>query len=374
MIRQRLPVFVLASLAVAACASSDEVASTPTDPTPSTAETTTTSTTTTVVADTTTTVPESTTTVESSTTTAPTTVAPTTTTAAPTATLPGPAPTPPGNAFVASDDTLVQVDVATGAPVATLGELFNGDGLYRGDLRLSPDGASLWFSEGYEDGWYGCESSVGSFGRVDIATGAIELVGRGIGPEPSPDGALLAYIDSTLCLPDPENPEFWVLTPYDRVVVRDLATGSERTFVSQPPPQDYAAPNLVAWAGFTATGELLVRTADEQLRRVDLDGSGVLQDHPVVLEELRGIPVGTTTGGWLVTVDYGDEGSADVFAVDLETGTTARLATSEGFVSAGVSVDGAIVLTGFTEVEVEPDAPVTVLVPPAATTYYDVDW
>lgn len=360
-----------AVLAVAACSSTDSVESTDPDPT---VETTLAPATT---ADTTTTVPETTTTQEPITTVAETTttVAESTTTEPPatSTTVPGPAPTPPALAYASGDTDLLEIDTASGAPSRTLVEFFNGDGVFRGNLRLSPDAAALWFSEGYEDGWYGCDTSVGSIGRLDVATGALEIIGVGSGVEPSPDGTRIVYLASDLCLPDPENEELWVLTPYDHVVVRDLAAGTEQLFVTEPSPSDYASPSQVAWAGYTPEGDLLVLTADGQLRLVDPAGSGVLQDHPVVLPEVRGVPIGTTEGA-LITVDRGDEGSTDVYAIDPLSGGVTLLATSEGFATAGVAANGAIVVAGFTEVDVEPGAPVTVLTPADGATFVDLDW
>ena len=369
--RRTLLAFAVLATVATACSRTDEVAST-SDPSTTTIESTSTT-----APESTTTAAETTTTVEPTTTVAETTttLAPTTTTEAPatSTTIPGPAPTPPAVAYASGDTDLVEVDTATGDVIRTVTELFNGDGVFRGTLRLAPDGATLWFSEGYEDGWYACETSIGSFGRVDVATGAVEIVGTGFGVEPSPDGTSAVYLTSDLCLPDPENTELWVLTPYDRVVVRDLAAGTEREIVTEPAPADYTSPSQVVWAGFATDGGLLVQTGDGQLRLVDPAGSTVLQDHPVLLPEVRGVPIGTTDGA-LITIDYGDEGSADLYAVDPLSGGASPLATSEGFLTAGIAPNGAIVVAGFTGVEVEPGAPVTVLTAPDGGTFYDLDW
>lgn len=373
--RLRPLLIALPFVALTGCARSDSVDSVDVDETTTTTAVT--------VAETSTSVPETTTSIESTTTVAETTttVAATTTVAETTTTAVGSSTTiadgepvdTPESAFVAADQALLEVDVASGAVDRVLDEFFTGDGVFRGELRLTPDRSTLWYSEGYEDGWYGCDSSVGSFGRVDVASGSSEVVGTGVGPEPSPDDALVAYVTTELCLPDPENPEFWVLTPYDRAVVRDVTTGEEREFVTDPAPDDYSSPSQVEWAGFRPNGRLLVLTTDGQLRLVDVDGSSVLQDHPVLLDDVRGFPVGTTRGA-LVTVDFGDEGSADLYSIDTATGAATLLASSEGFMTAGVSFDGAIVVTAFADVTVEPGAQVTVLTPPDDATYYDVDW
>lgn len=377
MARHRWTLLTIVALAVTACSPSDEVVSTTDDPAADAA--TTVETTSTTVASTTT-VPAPTT--DDSTTVAPTTTveptttttaAPTTTAPATSTTVPGPAPTPPAVAYAVGDSDLVEIDVADGSVTRTVSELFEGDGVFRGGLRLAPDGATLWYSEGYEDGWFGCESSVGSIGRVDVASGAATTFAAGSGVEVAPDGSRIAYLASDLCLPDPENPADWVLTPYDRVVVADPVAGTEQVVVTEPAPDAGDAPTAVTWAGFAPNGELLVLTAAGRLRRVDLAGPAVLQEHPVVLEEVRGIPVGTTEGA-LITVDAGDEGSADVFAIDLASGGASLLASSEGFVTVGVAANGAIVVAGFTAVDVEPGAPVTVLTAPDGATFYDVDW
>lgn len=285
----------------------------------------------------------------------------------------GPAPAPPSTAFVVADRQLLEVDVVTGATVRVVIEDFDGDGVFRGNLRLSRDRSTLWFSEGYEDGWFGCESSVGSYGRVDLDRGEVEVVGVGTGAEPSPDGSSVAFVSSGICLPDPDNPDQWVLTPADRVVVRDLESERERVYVSEPSPGGLADPSRVDWVGYTPQGAVLVLTADGDLRMLDLDGSNVIQDHPVLAGGLVGSPVGTTDDA-LVIVEYGDEGSADVRSFDPISGTAALLASSDGYVSVGLSANGSVVVSGFTAIDVTTGAWVTVLEPPNDDYYVDLDW
>ena len=64
----------------------------------------------------------------------------------------------------------------------------------------------------------------------------------------------------------------------------------------------------------------------------------------------------------------------NLYAVDLESGGATLLATSEGYLTAGIAPNGAIVVAGFTDVDVEPGAPVTVLAAPDDGTFYDLDW
>jgi len=281
--------------------------------------------------------------------------------------------TAPATAFAAVDEQLVEVDVATGETVRVLDDFFSGEGVFRGALRLSPDRSAIWFSEGYEDGWFGCDTSIGSFGRVDAATGELEILGVGSGPEPSADGELLAYVTSSLCLPDPELPEFWVLTPSDRVVVRVLATGEEREFVTDTPPDSYDAPSAVLGAGFSPGGSLLVLLGDGRLFNVDLDGSGVIQDHPIALAEVVGQPVAATADA-LITVDFGDEGSTDVYSLDPASGAPTLLASTGAFLAVGVSADDQLVVSSVDAVTVAPGAAVTVVEPASGGFVYDIDW
>ena len=109
------------------------------------------------------------------------------------------------------------------------------------------------------------------------------------------------------------------------------------------------------------------------LRAIDRTGSGVIQDHPVVLSSVRGIPFGVD-GDSLLTIVRGDEGSADLYRVDLTSGDATLLASSESYLVAGLAASGAIAVSGFGDVTVEPGAPVLVLTPPPDVTYYDLDW
>lgn len=301
------------------------------------------------------------------------TLPPTTAGAATTAPT-GPAPSPaPATAFVTDDTRLLEIDVATGTIVRVVSEGFTGDGLFRGALRASPDRQTIWFSEGYEDSWFACDSSIGSYGRVDVGSGAVGLDGIGSDAEPSPDGLRLAYVTSKLCLPDPENPEYWVLTPADRAVVRELAGGAPREFVTATAPDSYDSPDLVRWAGFRPDGELLVLMGDGRLFAVDVDGPSTIQDHPVLVPDVAGFPVGVV-GNALITIELGSEGSSDLASVDLATGQAAPLASSEGFMGVGISAGGHIAAVSSSPITVAPGAQVTVIEPADDSFIYDVEW
>lgn len=307
-------------------------------------------------------------------TTAPATTAPPTTTS-PTTAPPTTAPdvSAPATAFVSADGRLIEVDATTGETVRVVDDFFEDDAVFRGALRVSPDRSTIWFSEGYEDSWYECDSSLGRWGRVDTATGAQETLGLGTSPEPSADGNYVAYITSSLCLPDPENPDFFVLTPADRVVVRELSTGEEREFVTDTPPDSYDSPSVVQAAVFSPGGGLLVLLGDGRLFNVDLNGPAVIQEHPVALAQVTGFPIAATADD-LLTVVFGDEGSTDVFAVDAVSGEQRLLASSGVYGAVGVSADGRIVVTATEPVTVADGSSVTVLDVPGDMFVFDLDW
>lgn len=372
----------VALASVAACGGSESsTPATTAAATTTVATSTTTPTTTTTTSTSTTTVTTTTDVTTSTSTTSTTTIAPSTTVDPTTTEPPADATTvppvvpgePPATAFASLGSDLVEVDVATGAVVRTVLEFFEDGGLFRGGLRIDPSGSFAWFSEGYEDGWYSCDTSVGNYGRLDLTSGAIEIVGPGTGPEVSSDGAFVAVVSSGQCLPDPQQPDIWVLTPYDRAVVRNVATGEEREFVTSPSPETYDAPSSVVWAGFTPAGTLLVLTQDGEVRTVDPDGSGQLVDHPVVLTGVEGYPVAATADA-LLTVVIGDEGSATLSSIDVASGSVTTLASSEQWFTVGYDDDsGSLLVAGFAEIEVVDEA-VTVL--PTADDEYvgTLDW
>jgi hypothetical protein len=291
---------------------------------------------------------ETSTTVPAPTTVAPTTVAPTsvapTTVPAPTTTAPpAPARPAPATAFAILEGDLVELDAANGDVVTTLAEFFEDDGLFRGDLELSPDRSTLYFSEGYEDSWFACESSVGAIGRVDFATRAVEIVAEGWSPSVSPDGARLAFVTSSLCLPDPDEPELWVLTPADRVVVLDLATSARVEIVSTSPPTAYDDPAAIDWASFHPSGDLLVATADGNVRRVPSTEDGTVQSNPIVSDGEPAFPVAAFEQS-LVVMEVGDEGAIRMVEIDLDSGASTPVWDSEFFVAANGDRDGHVIV------------------------------
>lgn len=319
-------------------------------------------------------------------TTAPPTTIPTTTEPAPTTVPVAPPPTvppttapavtvpTPASAFVVAEPALLEIDVATTEIVATVNELFTGDGVFRGSLRVSPDRSAIYFSEGYEDSWYQCDTSIGMIGRIDVATGEVTMLGSGIGLELSPDGSRTVHLGSETCVPDPEAPDLWVLTPYDRVVVTDVASGSASTYVTATPPTDYGSPTAVDWADLTDDGSLLVLTVAGDVHRIPAGATGAIQDFPVVatLDDTT-LPI-EVIGDEMMSIVFGFEGSTDVIAVSLADGSRRLLASSETSMAVGVSADGAILATSSTPVTVYPGAQVTVLELGEDEFVLDLDW
>jgi hypothetical protein len=245
--------------------------------------------------------------------------------------------------------------------------------VFRGPLRLTTDRTTIWFSQNYEDGFYDCDSSKGAVGRVDVATGAIEdFVVGGSSPAPSADGGRVAYLASEVCVPDPANAEFWVLTPADRVIVEDVATREIVEVFSDTSPDSYEAPSAITWVGWSGPDEVLVSTADGRLRRVDLGGPAVLQQHPVVVDDLPGDPVAVLPDAVLTAIT-GDEGAVDLSLVSLTDGSATTIASSERSMSVGVDADGRIAIVSDGPVSTS-DPDIVVGTAPSDRFLYDLDW
>ena len=310
------------------------------------------------------------------TTAAPTTAAPTTaapTTAPATTAPPAPPVENPSTFFATTDLGLVEVDVATGGVVNTIDDFFSIDGVFRGNLRLTPDRSTIYFSEGYEDSWYQCDTSVGSIGSIAVADGTIEMLGRGSGVGLGPDGSRLAYIDSETCLPDPQQPDFWVLTPYDRAVVRDIASGGESVFTTSPVPESYDSPSAVRWADFAADGSLLVQLVSGDVHRIPPGAEGgVIQDSPIAFTT-QATPW-EVVGDRVIATLFGAEGSSDLMSIDTASGANTLLASAETYMAVGVGTDGQLIAVADGEITVEPGVDLTVVDLPVDGYYYDLDW
>jgi hypothetical protein len=272
-----------------------------------------------------------------------------------------PAPTPaPTTAFAIVDSDLLELDATTGATRRTIVELFEGDGVFRGNLVLTRDRGSAYYSEGYEDSWFDCGSSVGSVGRVDLTTGATETIAAGWSPSLSPSGDRLAYLTSSLCLPDPEQPDIWVLTPADRVVVLDLATSARIEITTATSPSAYDDPAALDWVRFHPNGDLLVATANGNVHRVASDAPTTAQNGPVVARGVLMFPVAAYERT-LVVLQIGDEGATTVAEIELGSGATSTLWESELFVVAAGDPAGHVLVIDSDALENVNDGDLTVL-------------
>lgn len=271
-------------------------------------------------------------------TTAPVTTAPPETTQPPTDTGPS---SGPATAIAMDGFDLVERDVVTGAVVRTLVEGFTSEATYPSDFTLDQGRTRLFFDEFSEDSWFTCELSPGSVHVVDLATGVRTGIGPGTSPSLSRDGAHLAYLAASRCIPDPDEPQF-VITPYDTVVLVDLVGGERVEHRLATPPERWDAPEALSWVGFDDDGSLLVATNTGDLHRIaaaDLAAPVEPTAGSVIVDLVDARPVEAAAGRLIATV-IGAEGSEDVYAIDLASTAADLLVTSEYPILVGVSDDG----------------------------------
>ena len=283
-----------------------------------------------------------------------------------------PAAPKPTTFFATTDLGLDEVEVATGSTTRVIDPFFGGDGVFRGGLRASPDRTVLYFSEGYEDWWYACESSIGSIGSIDVASGTVTTIDVGGSVQLSPDGSTIVNLDSETCLPDPQQPDLWVLTPYDRVIVRDVVGGSLTEYVTATPPDGYEAPSAIRWADMAADGSVLVQTAAGEIHRIPAGATGAIQDFPVVAT--TDASPWEVVGETIIATFFGAEGSSDLVTVSLVDGGVTPLASAEVYMAVGVDDVGHVIAAADGEITVEPGADVTVVDFPVDAYYYDLEW
>lgn len=254
---------------------------------------------------------------------------------------------------------LVEIDTATGAVLRTFKEFFSGDGVYRGGFQLSPDRQYLYFSEGWEDSWYSCEASPGSVGRINLATGEILDLWTGTGIALSPDGNFAAYLESSQCLPDPEEPDMWVMTPYDTVVVVDLRIMEPAMMNSQALPTAYDDPNSLRAVAFHPDGDVVVLGQDGVVYKAPMGSANPIQSHPQLLSGITAYSA-TVAGSSLLTVEWitgADE--IELKSHDLTTGAVSLLLTASSWIEVGVDPSGEIIAATEDQVFPSLSGPVT---------------
>jgi hypothetical protein len=238
-----------------------------------------------------------------------------------------------GHALVVDGQALVIVDVETGERLKMMDPYFSGDGMGIGRMALRTDAAALYYSVGFEDSWYSCDSSDGQVWRLDLGFGTVTVVGSGHSPTISPDGRWMAVLRSEQCLPDPENPEFWVLTPTDTVVLYNLSTGmpiETRKWSLATSPTSYDDPRMITWADWGSDSQtLLVMIQAGDLFEVGLNQEGPINGGAPVAKGLEGSPqalIGDTL--YMVRDETPEEwGGFDIVAFDLGSGVDGEVIT-----------------------------------------------
>jgi len=246
-----------------------------------------------------------------------------------------------GNALLIDGQALVIVDVTTGERLKTFDPSFDGDGMSVGRMSLTPDASALYYSVGWEDSWYACEYSQGQIWKFDLDFGISTLITSGYSPSVSPDGRWLAALYSEQCLPDPENPESWVLTPTDTVILYELSSGwpteAGRWSVSAP-PTSYEDPKMLSWVDWRANSQsLVVINNSGDVFEIGLNDGGAIDEGTPLAEGVLGYPQALIGDTLYATVDETPlaVGAFDLYAFDLNAGGPGEsIAQSVGWISA----------------------------------------
>lgn len=236
-----------------------------------------------------------------------------------------------GNALVIDGQELKVVDVETGERLKTFDPYFDGDGLFVGRMALTPDGRALYFSVGFEDSWYSCEASQGGVWKLDLDFGITTVIGEGFGAAVSPDGKWMATLFSEQCLPDPENPDLWVLTPTDTVILYDLTSGwpsEAKRWSVQTPPTSYEQPQVLIWLDWRADSQSIVAlNTGGDLYEKAIDTGGSLEDGSLIAAGVFGYPQALIGEVLYLTIDETPfaVGTFDLVGFDLATGTAEEI-------------------------------------------------
>lgn len=180
-----------------------------------------------------------------------------------------------GAAIVQLAEKLVVIDPESGETLANFSDNFHNEAVFPARFNLNGREGELYFSLGFEDSWYSCDSDKGQIRRLDLDSGTEDVFADGWSPAISPDGRWLAIVSAQECYPDPGF-EGWVITPGSQVEIYDLSTdGFSPSYVLRPetPPTSYEDQQqvLAVFWDPAVPGDLLVALADNSMRRIEYD-------------------------------------------------------------------------------------------------------
>ena len=245
-----------------------------------------------------------------------------------------------GNALLIDGQALVIIDTETGERLKVFDPSFDGDGMSVGRMGLTPNASALYYSVGWEDSWYACEYSQGQIWKFDLDFGISTLITSGYSPSVSPDGRWLATLYSEQCLPDPENPESWVLTPTDTVILYDLSSGwptETRRWSVSVPPTSYEHPQSLTWVDWRDDSQrIVVLNVGGDLYERAIGTGGALDTADLLAPGVFGHPQALIGDTLYVTIDETPfaVGAFDLIALDLTNGNAETIAQSVGWVYA----------------------------------------
>ncbi|MFV1989410.1 MAG: hypothetical protein ACC652_01560, partial [Acidimicrobiales bacterium] len=128
-----------------------------------------------------------------------------------------------GTVAVLVESYLVLVDVETGETLYS--KRLNDGGMFADNISLSPDATTAYYDVSWEDSWYNCETSVGEVNSL-----VLDGAGEPTSLVPGADWTFAlttdfaAYVTSNRCIPDPEQPDDWVIVFFDTIELVDLVT------------------------------------------------------------------------------------------------------------------------------------------------------
>lgn len=260
-----------------------------------------------------------------------------------------------GAAIVQLAERLVIVEPETGETLATFSDNFHQEAEFPARFNLNGREGELYFSLGFEDSWYSCESDKGQIRRLDLDSGTEDVFVDGWSPAISPDGRWLAVVAAQDCYPDPEVGG-WVITPGSQVEIYDLSLdGSTPSFLLRPenPPTNYEDEQqvLAVFWDPAVPGDLLVALGDRSVRRIAYDSGEYLDGARV--EFSTGDPyLAAVTADSQYFLNYYDELFV-LTVVDQTTGEIAMTRELDGWTTVAVSSDDEV-LIGATDLLILP--------------------